>query len=470
MKTQYIKIFFLTAVLGICSCEDYLEPEPISFVSDDNLLINDEGLEVGILNIYDGLQGESNQQITGFRSTQVEYMLTELRTDNARARGGGDLTSDFQQMELYEISDNNAVVLNYYTSMYNVIFRANLILDNLDAASSERRGAFEGEAKFIRAYTYFQLVRLFGAVPLPLSAAPDVDGSISFTRVSPSVVYDQIIDDLGVGIENLDNTFKTRASRAAAQALLAKVYLTLAAEGETDLYDNARILCDDVIGSGFELEPDYMNVFTSERNNEIIFAIDYIENNAETSQRFSWQMSEAGDRKLNYTTQNIRSFWDGRGETVRNVSGEESTQQSGQFPNLKYGSSDLAEPIFSGTDWVVLRLADVLLMYVEAVLEGGDVTTDASAIDQFERVRNRAGFFTPVVSITKEELLEERRAELSFENHRFFDLLRFDPNGTILRAHSDATSGFFQITDLLLPLPQAEIELSENRLAQNPGY
>ncbi|MEL7003119.1 MAG: RagB/SusD family nutrient uptake outer membrane protein [Bacteroidota bacterium] len=470
MKNRYTRILIILALAVITSC-DYLEPEPISFISQEFFFTNDDELDVGILNIYDGLQGTNNQQISGFRSTQVEYMLTEMRSDNARARGGGDATSDFQQFEIYEVNTNNIIVQNYYESMYNVIFRANLILDNLGVASDERRGEFEGEAKFVRAYVYFQLVRLFGAVPMPLRViSPDDDAGIAFTRVATDVVYDQIVEDLQVAVENLDNEFKTRASKAAAQALLAKVYLTIASDGQTDLYEEARLLCAEIIASGiYELEEDYLDVFTNEKNDEIIFAIDYIENNQLTSQNFSWETSDLGDRRLNYTTANIRLTWEDREETVRDV--RIRSEIDGQFMNSKYSTNNISVPMQSGNDWVVLRYSDVLLMYVEAVLAGGGVTNDATAIAHYDAVRNRAGFLLPSQSITKEELLEERRIELSFENQRLFDLIRFNEAINILSAHSDATGGSFQNTDLLLPIPQNERNLSGDfNMPQNPGY
>ncbi|MEM7110456.1 MAG: RagB/SusD family nutrient uptake outer membrane protein, partial [Bacteroidota bacterium] len=392
MKAIFSKTLVIFSVIVISSCDDYLEPEPISFISQEFFFADDDDLDVGILNIYDGLQGDNDQQIVDFRSTQIEYMLTEMRSDNARARGGGDATSDFQQFEVYEVNTNNIIVQNYYESMYNVIFRANLILDNLDAASEARRGEFEGEAKFVRAYVYFQLVRLFGPVPMPLKViSPDDDAAIAFTRVATDVVYAQIIEDLQVAVENLDNQFKTRASKAAAQALLAKVYLTLAADGQMALYEEARLLCDEIITSGeYELMDDYGEIFTIEKNDEIIFAIDYIENNELTSQNFSWETSDLGDRRLNYTTENIRSVWDVREETVRDV--RLASIIDGQFMNTKYSTNNPTGPLQSGNDWIVLRYADVLLMYVEAVLAGGSVTNNATAISYYDAVRSRAGF------------------------------------------------------------------------------
>lgn len=470
MKAINNKIL-LISFLALAACNDYLEPAPESFISQEFYLANDDELDVGILNIYDGLQGNNNQQITGFRSTQIEYMLIEMRSDNARARGGGDATSDFQQFELYEVSTNNIVVQNYYESMYNVIFRTNLILDNLASASEERSGEFEGEAKFVRAYAYFQLVRLFGPVPMPLRViSADDDADIAFTRVATDVIYNQIVEDLSTAVDNLNDQFKTRASKSAAQALLAKVYLTMAAAGQTELYEEARLLCAEIIASGsYSLEEEFLDVFTVERNDEIIFAIDYIENNQETSQNFSWETSDFGDRRLNYTTENIRLRWDDRGETVRDV--RLSSEIDGQFMNSKYSTNNPNIPIQSGNDWVVLRYSDVLLMYIEAELAGGAVTNDATAITYYDALRNRAGLLEPSQSITKGELLEERRIELSFENQRLFDLIRFNEAINILSAHSDATGGSFQNTDLLLPIPQNERNLSGSiDMPQNPGY
>ena len=469
MKNIWRSVGILISLMGAFSC-DYLEPEPVSFISQEFFFTNDDELAVGILNIYDGLQGTNNQQITGFRSTQIEYMLTEMRTDNARARGGGDATSDFQQFEIFAVNTNNIIVQNYYESMYNVIFRANLILDNLGAASEARVGAFEGEAKFVRAYAYFQMVRLFGSIPMPLTViSADDDADIAFTRVATDVVYQQIVEDLQIAVDNLDNSFKTRASRAAAQALLAKVYLTMAADGETALYESARLLCEEVISTGlYELEDEYLDVFTVEKNDEILFAVDYVENNQETSQNFSWETSDLGDRRLNYTTANIRLRWEDRMETVRDV--RISSEIDGQFMNSKYSTNNANVPMQSGNDWVVLRYADVLLMYVEAVLAGGDVTNNTTALGYYNEVRSRAGFPVPVVTVSKAELLEERRVELSFENQRLFDLLRFGEAINTLSAHSDAIGGEFSNTDLLLPIPQNEINLSRGVLRQNPGY
>ena len=474
MKFTVNKILFLALLISF-SCSDYLEPDPVSFISGDSFYSNDDELETGIFTIYDGLQGINDDQFDDLRSVQGEYMLTEMRSDNTKSRSGGNAESDFQQFEIYQIDVLNFVVRNYYESMYNVLHRIHLVLDNLDAASDERRAAFEGEAKFVRAYTYFQLVRLFGAVPMPLTQIRPEDEETSFTRIDENIIYAQIVEDLEIAIENLDDSFKTRASRSAARALLAKVYLTIAGDPElnpdvqqTDGYLAARELCEAVINEGsFSLMPGYLEVFTNERNAEIIWAIDFIPDNLETSQNFSLEWTDDGDRRLNYTTQNIRSVYAARGETERALFAP--SEIVGEFFVTKYlPDGGILEQ--AGNDWVVLRYADVLLMYVEAVLGGNQATGEPQALTLYNEVRARAGFTTPVTSISRNELLEERRMEFAFENQRFFDLVRFGVAGEVLSAHSEATGGDFVDTDLLLPIPQNEISLSRGLLEQNLGY
>ena len=123
-----------------------------------------------------------------------------------------------------------------------------------------------------------------------------------------------------------------------------------------------------------------------------------------------------------------------------------------------------------GNDWIVIRYADVLLMHVEAIMAGGNSTSVQAALDSFQLIRDRAGLTTPVLSISKQDLLDERRVELAFENHRFFDLIRFGEAQNVLSAYSTANNYGFTSTDLLLPIPQREINLSNGVMSQNPGY
>jgi len=109
-------------------------------------------------------------------------------------------------------------------------------------------------------------------------------------------------------------------------------------------------------------------------------------------------------------------------------------------------------------------------MHAEAILAGGQETSATAAINSFQKVRDRAGLTETVTTITKQDLLDERRVELAFENHRFFDLVRFGAAQEVLSAFSSMNDYSFSATDLLLPIPQREINLSNGIMQQNPGY
>ena len=109
-------------------------------------------------------------------------------------------------------------------------------------------------------------------------------------------------------------------------------------------------------------------------------------------------------------------------------------------------------------------------MHVESILAGAESTSSSNAIASYQKVRERAGIMDPVTTITKEDLLLERRVELAFENQRFFDLVRFGVAVEVFTEFAADNGYTFSATDLLLPLPQAEINLSNGLLEQNPGY
>ena len=127
------------------------------------------------------------------------------------------------------------------------------------------------------------------------------------------------------------------------------------------------------------------------------------------------------------------------------------------------------DPTLAGNDWIVLRYADVLLMRVEATMAGGAATSGTDALESFNEVRVRAGL-DEVSNITKEDLLNERRVELAFENQRLFDLIRMGVANEVLGQFASDNGFQFSTTDLLLPMPQSEVGLSGGLLQQNPGY
>jgi len=464
---KYLALFFVGALITSCE-DDFLEPALSSAINGGSYYNNATELETAVVNMYDGLQGVNSTSAGDNHATQVEFYLTEMRSDNTRTKAQ---EGEAAQFESFAVEATNGIVADYYRSFYNVIFRANLVLANLEAAGTSA-AQFEAEAKFVRAYAYFNLVRLYGDIPLVTSLTGPADTDVAYTRVASDDVYDLIQADLNTAISGLDNTYRTRASKAGAQALLAKVELTRGNYGE------ARSLLESVVATGnYSLESNFHDVFYDEDNSETIFSIGY-ETGGIDSQNFSAEWLNAVGRTsgVNYVTADVRTAFDTYGGNRTAVSFRQDESQATEyqvakyFPNGELGPQYASDPTKAGNDWIVLRYADVLLMHVESILAGSNATTDAAALASFQAVRDRAGLPTAVTEVTKDMLLNERRVELAFENHRLFDLMRMGAAQDVLSAFSSTNGYGFSSTDLLLPIPQVEIGLSKGALSQNPGY
>ena len=482
---KYSKYIILAAI-GILfhSCEDeFLNPLPESAIVVDAFFGSDADVLAGIIGIYDAYQGvnvnTSSNTSRVNRGVQFEFMVTEMRSDNTRTATLEGSRADFHR---YRVDAENVQSEDYYQSMYEIIFRANNILEFIDVANASNQATYQAEAKFLRALAYFKLVRLYGAVPLITSVAGPADTDILFTRQDESTVYAQIIADFQEAIDNLDNTHKSRASRAAAQGILAKVQMS---KPNPD-YSAARQLCEAIINSGeYSLEDRFHDVFYNELNDEILFAIQYEFGNVQESQGFSAEFTatirQGRQDGLNIVNDNlVADFteYGGNRTEVSYVTFPSFVEVTKYLPEGSdvsvfpptYGGS----PGNAGNDIIVLRYADVLLMHAEAILAGGAQTSEGAAIESYMDVRVRAGFDANEdrpASLTKEALLVERRVELAFENQRFFDLQRFGVADAILSAHA-AENGYtdYNPRKLLLPIPSREINLSNGLLTQNPGY
>jgi hypothetical protein len=510
---KYIKFLFF-ALTGImftsCDADEFLNPLPDTAISVDGFFNTDADVLTGIFGIYDALQGVNENTETNStdfnRGVQFEYLLTEHRSDNTRSATLEGSRADFHR---YVTDANNLQSEDYYQSMYEIIFRANNLLAFVSVADAANISKYTAEAKFLRAYAYFNLVRLYGSdddatggVPLVTEVASSNEDELLFTRVPKSTVYNQIVLDLQEAVTALDNSFKGRASKAAAQGLLAKVYLSQPAPN----FDGARQMCEAVINTaGLALESDFRNVFYNELNNEIIFAVRYDFANPNESQGFSSEFTsfirQGRQDGLNIVNPNLVAAFNANGGNRTAVSyvafGDDAdlvdaaglpAPEEAEVAKFLPSGTDFTNPEFpygtsarqAGNDWIVLRYADVLLMHVESILRGGGAaaTSDPAALSSFNAVRNRAGLANDADgSITQNELLLERRVELAFENQRFFDLLRFGVADTVLQNHSAQDSDVditvypsYNARTLLLPIPSREINLSKGLLRQNPGY
>jgi hypothetical protein len=313
-------------------------------------------------------------------------------------------------------------------------------------------------------------VRAFGDVPLldktvnPVN--PDYESYLS--SKSADVVLDFIEKDLEIAVQNLPvkaATFFGRATKGAAQGMLAKVYLT------RHKYAKALPILNELVSNkNYSLQEDYADVFYSEGNSEILFAIPYMNDDINESQDFSFEMTVGGRVSgLDYVTDDLAENIDDLDtERLPVLVNPKDTNANGKF------LTNSANARLCGNDWIVLRFADVLLMHAECLLEGGLNTASVEAIKSYNKVRNRVGLSTlkedGTATLTKLALRRERRIELAFENHRLYDLVRFGDAKDILTQYAIGTGTTFSVSDLLLPKPQAEINVSKGLLKQNAGY
>lgn len=452
MKNYKILFTLFAGLLFLSSCNDYLNLAPISEIGSNGFYANNEQVEAGVIAIYDGMQ----------TMVQTEYAVTEIRSDNSKTRNSEGEGAQFESMN---VDPTNSTVSGYWSNNYNVIFRANIVLEHLGAVTdAAKKIQFEGEGKFARAWCHFNLVRAFGDVPLIEQVTSPSDKTF-FARKAKSEVLASVISDLKDAATMLParaGIGEGRATKGAANALLGKVYLT------TGDYAAAKTALDAVSIAEYGLMTTYNDVFYKELNKEIIFAVQFIKDDAKDSELFSLDFTSKGRATgLNYPTDNLMAAVnaaDNRKSTLFYFEPVVGRYECGKFRSSSTNSS------FGGNDWIVLRYADVLLMKVEAIMAGGASTSDATAVAAFNSIRTRAGLQT-VTSVTADALVKERRIELAFENQRLYDLVRFGVADAVMGAFSKTVEANFNYTSnaLLLPVPQREINLY-NKLTQNPGY
>ncbi|MCB4799476.1 RagB/SusD family nutrient uptake outer membrane protein [Neotamlana laminarinivorans] len=519
MKKIYKNIIICFAFLALLtSCEEELDLNNPTALSLEELLQTENGFDLlanGVLDAYQKVPAN-------------EFLLTELRSDNVRANSEN---GNFPDINAYIIDPSNGDVATYYSNNMATIKHANNIIDNRFLAPESYQYAV-GEAYFMRALCHFNLVRAYQNIPY-IDKVLDVatEEALDYPQLPESEVYEKIIEDFKTSIAYLNGVTQNRyrPSEAAAICLAAKAYLSqpnpnyteaellLASVVENNGSYNLDLLStetDPSLSTGennYNLVLDYGNIFGNEFvgsysdadgtpdgtwtnnsgleiNEEVIFSIAYdyessdnyvtsdsgLDDQIETdSESFSFAMTLQGPSNgVNLASLDFLEVMTPELQPVRFYASVNA---------LNYGSflSDPSVDVFNvkfptdgeigDNDWIVLRYADVLLLYAEAILAGGDSTTDARAIDAFNQVRARAGL-DEIANLTRDMLLEERRVEFVYENQRLYDLIRFGEADTVLQAFSDANSLNYNPDLKYLPFPQREIDNLPDFYSQNSGY
>jgi len=442
--------------------------------------------------------------------SQSFICATSIRSDDAeKGSDPADGGANAIQMDNFPVSPDNGFANSLWKGYFNFVNKCNIALDQIKnnaaiEATPEIKTQAEAEAKFLRGYAYFNLVRFFGRVPLVDSVFSNSVSESNVPQSSAAAIYTLIESDLQFAAANLppswDAKFVGRATMGAANGLLAKVYLTQQKWGP------AMATASLVINSGQYSLISYDTEFREQGENsmESVFEVQATATAAIPNDigvqyaqiqgirgAGAWNLGwgwntpspdlannayEPGDPRKTRTI----LFTSTSDTTYKTIYGEDIPVglTNPMYNNKVYTNPAMRASIgnLSGY-WFnvrILRYADVLLMYAEAANETGN---PAEALAKLEMVRARAragnNAILPPVTTTDQALLRdairhERRVELAMEHDRFFDLVRWGIAGDRLQAVGKTS--FNESRDVLLPIPQTQIDLSKGVLTQNPGY
>ena len=487
-RIQQTLLFTGLLVLSITQtgCDKFLTVDPPYTQDVENFFQTPEDYDRALTGAYDMLQ-----------ASFLTLWLGEIASDNSIA--GGESVNDspgLHQIDAMQHGGVNNELRNVLRWNYTGITRANYILENKDNIDFPGKAHILAEAKFLRAYYYFELVKYFGDVPLIVDRRIGIDEALQIPRSSKADVYAQIEQDLidAVAVLNPVASQKGRATKGAAQAFLGKVYLY------QNKFTEAAATFDEVIASGnYSLIPNYNDLFTvaNENNSETVFDVEYtgleggsygclicLEGNAAVGFQGIRQYNGPvyGDgNSYNLPTQELYDAFSSidprRNATILDIDAFIATQPNPAsityavgagghtgYYNNKYikrqgeiglPDNDLTSPV----NYRVMRYADVMLMAAEAHYQLGNTSTAQQLINQ---IRGRAG--VPGINVNSIDVIyKERRYELSGEGLRFFDLVRTGQAATYI-------NGFVVGKHELFPIPQVEIDLAGGNWAQNPGY
>lgn len=510
MKKKLIAITCIIAIMMISSSckKSFLEqsdPNAIgvaaSYQSPNDVLLAVNG-------IYQSLRSGNN-------IGETSDLWTDQRSDDTGTNDNQSNAGEPFQFNNFSLLASNTYLKSHWVSLYGTITRANVVLSNIDNVAfpdASVKAQYVAEAKFLRAIMYFHLVRLWGDVPLVTKQLASTDVTANTFREKQATVYAQIVADLTDAVNSPLPNLQTggnigHASKAAANAFLGQVYLTMATT-----QDQANRSTNLANAKTFLMAAYNMRTFGL--LSEIPYTDVFDVNKKSTCPELIWQIvNKQGD--INYSSA-IAANNQAKGETINslkassgvggNVTHDLINDYEANDPRMTFSVKYANDPIvkdwfitkfrdasaaatnlgYGGNDWILMRYADVILMLAEVNMYLGD---NASAIQYLDQVRARAGMPSYEVSITnpaytakyptlKLAILHERRVELAFEHHRWFDLLRtFTTDELVAYFRSKPQADFgsailanFTTKDRYYPIPFDEYKLDPVKMYQNPGY
>ena len=498
MKKIFYFILFSAAIFS--SCSEDLNLLPISSATTETFYKSTNDFIQGVNAVYADLKTYPDRQLN----------LSETRSDNLYAVSDGGVRDWEGINSFHKTIAGNPYIAEAWLTNFNGIYRANVLLDQLgkngsvitDATLKKR---LEAEAKFLRAFYYFDLVKWFGKVPV-IEAPMSVSEAITIPRNSVTEVYDLIISDLQFAAGNLSETYaaadKGRATTFSAKGMLALVHMTRSGptysiEGPglgLNEWSQAITLLNSIIDSKkFSFLESYSNIFsfTNENNAEVVFDIQYVTGLSPVlGSTFAWVLvpdsyfqslgkAVQGGLMIRPVSETLISSYE-TGDVRKNFSIQTGYVYNGVSEPRSFFKKyvDLTKVPTNRLDWpinfIVLRYTDILMLKAECILKGASGTqTEVDAI--VNQVRQRAGLTATASNVKLADLMAERQKEFTAEGSRWHDLVRSGLVETVMPtwiAGEDILKQIqpFQKNYIIYPIPQSEIDVKDGLYVQNPGY
>ena len=517
------KIFiFLTGMVLLAACsQDFIDLNSPSSLNSLGFYKTQADLNQAVLSAYGNLRSVYNGTF---------IRLGEIRSDNTTFSWLAGNPANEKGIDEFAspLLPENSYPTSCWNDCYNVVNRCNIIIGRADKATFSNEGLrkqYVAEAKFVRALMYFYLNRVFGgnAINGQLLGVIKVDKEISqaeayeMQRASLQEIYDLIVDDLKFAEQNLPDIYsavdKGRVTKGGAKGLLGKVYMTMAGfplnKGK-EYYSLASQKFQEVVAdSKYSLVPSYKDLFdvTKKNSKESLFEVQYKKGSPNGATGSPWNNDFAprfsdkevvliGDKGgVNAPTEDISKAYE-IGDPRKYVSMRDGWKnaKTGAWENDRYVCKyyDVATSgSDNGNNWIELRLADIYLLFAEALVRnGGDKSIALSYLNQIrQRARNTPGdpsiqkpadllkdYNLSDFSTDQSFLLaieKERRTELAFENHRWFDLVRTGRAKDVMIGEqaADGYGSFVWSDDMLsYPIPMTVMQSNPGKIIQNKGY
>jgi starch-binding outer membrane protein, SusD/RagB family len=512
MKKSIYKLLIIALTFSLSSCgKDFLEQSDPNSVSASEYFKTENDILLAVNGIYQSLRSSN---CIGENSG----LFNDERSDDGGRNDNQSNAGEPFQFNDFSLLPSNTYLENHWSALYETITRCNAVLSNIDNItfnSSTTKDGYKAEAKFLRALIYFHLVRKWGPVPLVTKQLTSISEVADYTyRETRENVYTQIVSDLtDVVNSELPNKRSSadigRVSKAAGNALLGQVFLTMyttlgSSESEKLIYlENAKTYLTNCYG---------MKTFTNLK--DIPYTDVFDVNKKSTCPELIFQIvNKQGDKDY---SSSIAANNQAKGETINSlitstgVGGRASLDLVNEYESndlrkaftvkfannasvkdyfiTKYrdASSAAGTSGYGGNDWILIRYADIILMLSEVYMYAGDET---KAIQYLNMVRERAQMPTYEESVKNTDyntkfptlklaILHERRVELAFEHHRWFDLLRFFTINELVTyfgqkkqsEYGTAKLSNFSTKDQYFPIPYDEYKLDPLKMYQNDGY